>query len=218
MIELEHVTKTYRTTKGPHVVLDDVSLRFHAGEGIGVLGRNGAGKSTLLRIIGGAEAPTSGRVRRTSRVSWPIGFAGAFHGSLSGEANCRFVARIYAQDIDRVVDETRAFAEIGEYFFMPVRTYSSGMRARLAFGLSMAIDFDVYLIDEITAVGDKPFRKKCGEALEERRARAGLVLVSHDLAMIRRHCTRCLVVSRGALSDYDDVDEALKVYDQSLSA
>jgi capsular polysaccharide transport system ATP-binding protein len=218
MIELEHVTKIYRTTKGPHVVLDDVSIRFHPGEGIGIVGRNGAGKSTLLRIIGGAEMPTSGAIRRTSRVSWPVGFAGGFHGSLSGEANCRFVARIYGQDIERVVDETRAFADIGEYFFMPVRTYSSGMRARLAFGLSMAIDFDLYLLDEITAVGDKPFRKKCSEALDARKARAGFILVSHDIAMIRRHCTRCAVLDGGVLRDYPTVDAASEYYDARLSA
>ena len=218
MIELEHISKAYRTTKGMHVVLDDVSIRFHPGEGVGILGRNGAGKSTLLRIIGGAEMPSAGTVRRTSRVSWPIGFGGGFNGSLTGEANCRFVARIYAQDIDRVVDETRAFAEIGEYFFMPVRTYSSGMRARLAFGLSMAIDFDLYLIDEITAVGDKPFRKKCTEALDDRRSRAGFILVSHDITMIRRHCTRCVVLDSGNLRDYPTVDEASNYYDSRLPA
>lgn len=218
MIELEHVSKAYRTTKGLHVVLNDVSIRFRPGEGVGIVGRNGAGKSTLLRIIGGAEMPTSGAIRRTGRVSWPVGFAGGFHGSLSGEANCRFVARIYGQDIDRVVDETRTFAEIGEYFFMPVRTYSSGMRARLAFGLSMAIDFDLYLLDEITAVGDKPFRKKCTEALDARRARSGFILVSHDMAMIRRHCTRCAVLDGGILRDYPTVDEASAFYDTRLQA
>ena len=218
MIDLQHVTKTYRTLHGTHVVLDDVSIRFLPGESTGILGRNGAGKSTLLRIIGGAEMPTAGVVRRTSRVSWPIGFAGGFHGSLSGEENCRFAARIYAQDIDRVVDETRAFADIGEYFFMPIRTYSSGMRARLAFGLSMSIDFDLYLLDEITAVGDKPFRKKCSAALDERRTRAGFILVSHDIALLRRHCTRCAVLDSGMLRSYDSVDDAARYYDTRLSA
>jgi len=218
MIELHRIHKTYQTTMGPHVVLRDVSIRFSPTESVGIFGRNGAGKSTLLRIIGGAEHPTSGTVVRTSRVSWPIGFTGGLHGSLTGEENCRFVARIYAQPIDRVVEETRAFADIGNYFFMPVRTYSSGMRARLAFGLSMSIDFDIYLVDEITAVGDKPFRKKCAEVLAERRQRTGLILVSHDLGMLRTHCTRGALLDGGTLRVFDTLEEASGAYEERLSA
>ncbi|MCA8972821.1 MAG: ATP-binding cassette domain-containing protein, partial [Planctomycetes bacterium] len=154
MIRLEGVTKAYRTTVGDHVVLDRIDADFPEAVSIGVLGRNGAGKSTLLRILGGAEQPDAGKVTRSGRVSWPIGFAGGFNSSLTGEENCRFVARIYDADLDEVIESTRAFADIGAYFRMPVRTYSSGMRARLAFGLSMAIDFDTYLVDEVTAVGD----------------------------------------------------------------
>ncbi len=173
MIELRKVTKVYKTKVGRNVVLDDISLTIPPRRGLGIIGRNGAGKSTLLRIIGGAEQPTAGDVIRRGRVSWPLGFAGGFNGSLTGEENCRFVARIYGLQYDYVVEKTRSFAEIGDYFFMPVRTYSSGMRARVAFGLSMAIDFDMYLVDEITAVGDKLFRKKCRAAFDERRERAG---------------------------------------------
>ncbi len=202
----------YKTNVGAHVVLHDVSLRIPLGVSVGILGRNGAGKSTLLRIIGGAEMPTAGTVRRSSRVSWPIGFSGAFHGSLTGEENCRFAARIYDQDIDRVVDETRAFADIGNYFYVPVRTYSTGMRARLAFGLSMAIDFDVYLVDEVTAVGDRVFRGKCHRALLERRSRGSLIVVSHNMKTIRDLCDKCAVLDRGTLTVYESVAAAEKIY------
>lgn len=218
MIELRHVTKTYYTTKGLHVVLRDVCVRLEPKDRIGILGRNGAGKSTLLRIIGGAEMPTSGDVTRTSRVSWPIGFGGGFNGSLSAEENCRFAARIYGHDIERVVRFTQEFAEIGDYFYMPVRTYSSGMRARVAFGLSMAIEFETYLIDEVTAVGDKPFRRKCARALAERRERSGLIMVSHDMDMLKTHCTRGALVARGTLRLFDTIDEAAEAYDKELAA
>src|SRR5690606_10305876 len=164
MIELRNVTKSYTTLHGPNVVLDDISIALPPRENIGILGRNGAGKSTLLRIIGGAEMPDEGEIIRHGKVSWPIGFAGGFNSSLTGEENCRFIARIYSQDVDRVVDEAREFAEIGDYFYMPIRTYSSGMRARLAFGVSMTMDFDCYLVDEVTAVGDRNFKDKCKRA------------------------------------------------------
>lgn len=212
MIELQNVTKVYQTNMGAHVVLHDVSLTVKLGQSLGLLGKNGAGKSTLLRIIGGAEMPTTGTVTRTSRVSWPIGFAGAFHGSLTGEENCRFAARIYAQDIDRVVEDTRLFADIGQYFYVPVRTYSTGMRARLAFGLSMSIDFDIYLVDEVTAVGDRTFRAKCSQALQERRKHGSLIVVSHNMATIRQLCDRCVVLDQGRLTMYESVKEAEKVY------
>jgi capsular polysaccharide transport system ATP-binding protein len=218
VIELRNVTKSYRTPFGPNVVLDDIT--FHVGplETMGILGRNGAGKSTLLRIIGGAEWPDSGEVVRRGLVSWPIGFTGGFNGSLTGEENCRFVARIYGQDIDRVIDETRAFADIGNYFYMPVRTYSSGMRARLAFGVSMAIEFDVYLVDEVTAVGDKRFRARGQKAFAERRERASLIMVSHDIGTLKDYCDQCALIENGRLRVFDSVDEAAAAYDQEVAA
>ncbi len=212
MLALQHITKVYHTGVGTHVVLHDVSFDVPLGTSLGILGKNGAGKSTLLRIISGAELATSGEVHRGDRVSWPIGFSGVFHGSLTGEENCRFAARIYAQDIDRVVDETRAFADIGRYFYVPVRTYSTGMRARLAFGLSMSIDFSVYLVDEITAVGDRTFQKKCTEALNEVRKDGSLIVVSHNMRTIRNLCDHCAVLDRGRMTVYDTVEEAEKVY------
>ncbi len=215
MIDLEHITKIYETNVGPHLVLDDVSLHLGAGESLGVLGRNGAGKSTLMRIIAGAEMPNRGTVRRSGRISWPIGFAGGLHGSLTGEENCRFVARIYGEDIRRVVEEAREFADIGKYFQVPVRTYSSGMRARLAFGLSMSIDFDVYLLDEVTAVGDRAFRRKCRRALRARRKTSSFVMVTHNLAPLRRRFKRCAVLDKGKLEVYESVREAAQAYRRS---
>jgi capsular polysaccharide transport system ATP-binding protein len=218
MIELRHITKAYRTGAGRNVVLDDVSVRFGPGEGVGILGSNGTGKSTLLRIIGGAEMPDSGQVIRRGLVSWPLGFQGGFNGSLTGEENCRFVARIYGQDVDRVVDESAEFAELGEYFYMPVRTYSSGMRARLAFGVSMAIDFDAYLVDEVTAVGDRRFRRKCKRAFNARRERAALIMVSHEMATIRSYCQRAGFLVDGKLEMFDSVDEAEAAYEERIAA
>lgn len=213
MIELRSVTKAYRTKVGDHVVLDRIDATFPERVSIGILGKNGAGKSTLLRILGGAEQPDAGKVIRKGRVSWPIGFAGGFNGSLSGEENARFVARIYGADIDDVVDFAERFAEIGDYFRMPVRTYSSGMRARLAFGLSMALDFDTYLVDEVTAVGDKSFQAKCHAAFADRRERSSVIVVSHQMSTIKKYCTRAAVLNHGRLEFYDDLDEAAAAYE-----
>lgn len=213
MIELRGVTKVYTGTRVPLVVLNSIDAHFPARESIGILGKNGAGKSTLLRLLGGAELPDAGRVIRRGRISWPIGFAGGFQASLSGAENCRFVARIYHANIDRVIAFTREFADIGEHFDRPIRTYSSGMRARLGFGLSMAIDFDVYLVDEVTAVGDTRFQEKCRAAFEERRARSSLIMVSHDIETLKKHCTRCAVVHGGKLHFFDTVDEANAMYE-----
>lgn len=217
MIALRNISKWYRTIRGRHVVLDDISLDLAPHTAIGILGRNGAGKSTLMRIIAGAEMPSAGRVTRRGRISWPIGFAGGFSGALSGAQNCRFVARIYGQDVDYVVARTQEFAEIGEYFYEPVRTYSSGMRTRVAFGLSMAIDFDLYLVDEVVSVGDRLFRKKCRQAFADRRERAGLIMVSHDVATLSEYCTSCAVLENGALRVYDTVAEAAAVYEAQTS-
>ncbi len=214
MIRLTEVTKAYRTRAGLHVVLDSITCPIPLGSNLGILGGNGAGKSTLLRILAGIELPDVGRVERAGRVSWPIGFSGGFSGSLTGEENCRFVARVYGQDVDRVVGFARDFAEIGEYFFMPVRTYSSGMRARLAFGLSMAIDFDYYLVDEVTAVGDKRFQERCREAFRERSAHASVIIVSHQMNTIRDYCDRVAVLRSGRLQLFDDLEEAAREYER----
>lgn len=213
MIELEHVSKEYPTKAGPNKVLDSVSFSFPPRTNIGILGKNGVGKSTLLRIIAGTEQPDSGSVVRRGMVSWPIGFSGGFSGSLTGEENCRFVARIYGADIDEVVGLTADFAELGNYFYMPVKTFSSGMRARLAFGLSMAIEFDAYLVDEVTAVGDSVFQAKCRKAFAERSERSSVIIVSHSMSTVRDYCRRCAVLTGGKLQSFDSVDEASAVYE-----
>jgi capsular polysaccharide transport system ATP-binding protein len=218
MIELRNITKSYRTPYGPNVVLDDISVVLPPKQSIGIVGHNGAGKSTLLRIIGGAEMPDYGEVIRCGKISWPIGFAGGFNGSLTGEENCRFVARIYGQDVDRVIDETREFAEVGKYFYMPIRTYSSGMRARVAFGLSMAIDFDMYLVDEVTAVGDKKFRAKCQKAFADRQQHSALIMVSHSMATLKEYCQRGALLNKGRLEVFDTIDEAAAAYDERVAA
>ena len=212
VLELQGVTKAYRTMAGEHIVLDRIDLSFSPGVSVGILGSNGAGKSTLLRILGGAEHPDAGTIVRRGRVSWPIGFAGGFNGSLSGEENSRFVARIYGADVDEVVDYARAFADIGEYFRMPVRTYSSGMRARLAFGLSMAVEFDVYLVDEVTAVGDARFQETCRAAFAERQERSSVIMVSHQISTLKGYCSKFALLRNGKLEMYDDLASVEKVY------
>lgn len=213
MIELKNITKIYQTHVGSNVVLDNISFSFPPRTNIGILGKNGAGKSTLLRVIAGTEQPDSGSVHHGGTVSWPIGFGGGFNGSLSGEENCRFVARIYGCDVDEVVGFTMHFAELGDYFQMPVKTYSSGMKARLAFGLSMAVEFDVYLVDEVTAVGDARFQQKCRQAFQERSGRSSVIVVSHHLNTINDYCEQCAVLRDGKLSSFASVSEARRVYE-----
>ena len=213
MIEVHNLSKAYPLRHGMNQVLDDISITFPTGENIGILGRNGAGKSTLLRILANIEQPDSGDVIRHQRVSWPIGFSGGFNGSLTGAENSRFVARIYGADVDEISKYTREFSELKDYFFMPLRTYSAGMRARLAFSLSMAIDFSVYLIDEVTAVGDKPFQQKCRAAFAERRERSSVILVSHNLNTVKQYCKKCAVLTDGKLQMFDTVNAAAEVYE-----
>lgn len=218
MIQLQDVIKRYKVKTGWHTVLDGVDLDIEEGRSIGILGLNGAGKSTLIRIIGGAEKPDAGRVIRTSRVSWPIGFSGCFHGSLSGRENLRFVSRVYGADIRKVTDYVEDFAELGEYMDMPVNTYSSGMRSKLAFGLSMAVGFDFYLIDEAYSVGDATFRKKAEQALKEKAATSTLIFVSHSLTAVKQNCVCGAVLHAGHLTYYPAIDDAIKVYTEICNA
>jgi capsular polysaccharide transport system ATP-binding protein len=213
MLRLSRITKRYKTSHGSKTVLDDVNLQIERGEKWGVLGTNGSGKSTLVRVVAGAEAPTSGHVGHSMSVSWPLAFGGGFQGGISGLDNARFVARVYGADIREVVDYVESFAELGAAMREPVMTYSSGMRARLAFGLSLAIDFDCLLIDEIVAVGDHRFREKCNVELYQKRAHKGWILVSHDPAFVREHCTHAAVLNKGRLTVADSVDEAIRTYE-----
>lgn len=216
MIQLREVTKTYRTGRTRKVLMRGVTLTLPRGRSVGLLGRNGAGKSTLLRMIGGSVEPDSGVIERHVDVSWPLGFGGGFHASLTGAQNARFVARIYGVDTDAMVERVADFAELGAFLHMPISTYSSGMRARLAFGVSMAVDFDVYLIDEITAVGDAAFRRKCTAAFQAKAEKADIVMVSHAPSVIKEYCDCAVVLEDGATTFYDDIGDGLAAHDQNM--
>jgi capsular polysaccharide transport system ATP-binding protein len=212
MIALHRVCKSYRTRARRKTVLDNVNAVFDSGHNFGILGVNGAGKSTLIRLLAGSEPPDRGIVRRYARVSFPLGFGGTFHGALSGRENVAFIARIYGAAIGATIDYVEAFSELDEYFEMPVNTYSAGMRARLAFAACLAIDFDVYLIDEVTEIGDQRFRRKCADAFRERMSRSDIILVTHNVQTIRQYCDKGAVLADGELAVYDDIGTALGQY------
>ncbi|WP_322075027.1 ABC transporter ATP-binding protein [Burkholderia cenocepacia] len=213
MMHLLDVSKQYQTRSGRRLILDQVNLRVEPGERIGILGRNGAGKSTLIRLIGGSELPTSGQIFRSMSVSWPLAFSGGFQGSLTGLDNLRFVCRIYGKSHEAALPFVEDFSELGVYLREPVKKYSSGMRARLAFAISMAIEFDCFLIDEVIAVGDARFHEKCNVELFEKRKDRAMIIVSHDAGRIREHCTRACVLENGKLYHFDDVNEAYEYYE-----
>ncbi|MDN7930903.1 ATP-binding cassette domain-containing protein [Burkholderia metallica] len=216
MISLTNVHKTYQTRSGPREVLKGLNLQVEKGQKIGILGRNGAGKSTLIRLISGAELPTRGRVQRNMSISWPLAFGGAFQGSLTGLDNLRFVCRIYNAPIKRAIPFVENFSELGAYLREPVKKYSSGMRARLAFAISMAIEFDCFLIDEIVAVGDQRFHEKCHYELFEKRRDRAMIIVSHDPSYIRAHCDSAALLTNGELVSYNSVDEAFHAYNATM--
>ena len=220
MIEVHNVYKRYQNHHGSEWVLKDVSFAVPRGVSVGVVGRNGAGKSTLLRLIGGMDAPNRGEIIRHGRVSWPIGLSGGFQGSMTGRQNTKFVARIHGDDesIEHIIDEVEAFAELGKSFDEPVRTYSTGMRSRLAFGLSLAFDFDLYLSDEATAVGDMAFRAKAKKAFEDRVGRAGLMMVSHGEGILKELCQAGIWLKDGEAIWFDRIHDALAEYRDSLKA
>jgi capsular polysaccharide transport system ATP-binding protein len=217
MIILRDVSKSYRTRSGMVSVLDKISLEVRPGEKLGILGRNGAGKSTLIRLISGAEQPDCGTVTRNMSVSWPIAFGGAFQGSLTGLDNLRFICRIYGVEPEGKVAFVQEFSELGRYLREPVKNYSSGMRARLAFALSMVIDFDCFLIDEVVSVGDDRFTKKCQTELFEKRGDRAMIIVSHNFNYIREHCRNILVLRDGRAAAFSDMEEAYRVYTSDVS-
>jgi len=216
MIRVERVDKIYPTHAGDSVVLKDVNFTIGRGEKIGILGRNGAGKSTLVRLLSGAERPTSGRIDRGMSVSWPIAFGGAFQSSLTGYDNYKFICRIHNVDPRDHLDFIQDFAELGKYFREPIKHYSSGMRARLAFAISMVVEFDCFLIDEVVAVGDVRFHEKCHIELFEKRADRAMLIVSHDAHFVRDHCDHAAVLERGELRMFDSVDDAYVYYDAKI--
>lgn len=212
MIHLKEVTKSYATRHGAYRVLNGVNALITRGEKIGVLGRNGAGKSTLIRILGGVERPTSGKVERCMNISWPLAFGGAFQGTLTGLDNLRFICRVYGVPHENKIAFIEEFAELGKYLREPVKTYSAGMRARLAFAISMAVDFDCFLIDEVITVGDVRFHAKCKHELFDKRADRSFIIVSHEVHNIRDHCERAFVLTDGKLLEFSDINEAIYFY------
>ncbi len=216
MISVEHVSKRYPTRSGWRDVLKDVSFTLNKGEKVGILGRNGAGKSTLIRLVSGVEPPTTGEIKRTMSISWPLAFSGAFQGSLTGMDNLRFICRIYDVDMDYVRDFTEEFSELGQYLYEPVKRYSSGMKARLAFALSLAVEFDCYLIDEVIAVGDSRFADKCKYELFERRKDRSIILVSHSYSAMKQYCDNAMVLDAGRMYHFDNMDAAYQHYNALL--
>jgi ABC-type polysaccharide/polyol phosphate transport system ATPase subunit len=208
MISVRNVRKTYPTRSGPKLVLDNISFDLRKGERLGILGRNGAGKSTIVRLVSGAERPTSGTIETDMSISWPLAFGGAFQHNLTGKDNVRFISRLYNQDFERNFAYVEKFAELGPYLREPFRSYSSGMKARLAFAISMIIEFDCFLIDEIASVGDARFHEKCNHELFERRGDRAMIIVSHDAAYVRDHCSRWAVLHNGKLALHDDFEVA----------
>ncbi|MGC2411390.1 MAG: ABC transporter ATP-binding protein [Stellaceae bacterium] len=216
MIALDGVAKAYPTTGGRKIVLEDTTVAFAPGHNFGILGANGVGKSTLIRLLAGSELPDRGSIRRDARVSFPLGFGGTFHGALSGRENVAFIARVYGAGLNATLRFVEEFAELGEYFAMPVNTYSAGMRARLAFGTCLAIDFDIYLIDEVTEIGDERFRRKCAALFRERLRRSDIILATHNSHTIHQYCDRGAVLADGRLELFDDIASAFERYRRLL--
>lgn len=213
MITLDNVTKYYPTKFGRYYVLKDVSFTLPGDRNIGILGANGAGKSTLLRLLGGMDMPNKGKVTRHSRVSWPLALSGGFQGSMTGRENTRFVCRIHGVHDTAAVEEwVKEFSEIGKHFELPIKGYSSGMKSKFSFAVSMAFDFDIYLTDEITSVGDARFKQKCIDVFTQKRQTASLIMVSHDMKTLRQQCDMGIVLQNGQLTLHDNIEDAITIY------
>ncbi|HAN1961797.1 TPA: ABC transporter ATP-binding protein [Escherichia coli] len=215
MIKIENLTKSYRTPTGRHYVFKDLNIEIPSGKSVAFIGRNGAGKSTLLRMIGGIDRPDSGKIITNKTISWPVGLAGGFQGSLTGRENVKFVARLYAkqEELKEKIEFVEEFAELGKYFDMPIRTYSSGMRSRLGFGLSMAFKFDYYIVDEVTAVGDARFKEKCAQLFKERHKESSFLMVSHSLNSLKEFCDVAIVFKNSyIIGYYENVQSGIDEY------
>lgn len=216
MVRFENLSKSFWLKGEEKVVIDRLNVTLPTGKSLGLLGRNGAGKSTLLDIIAGVQPPDTGRVVSDGTMSWPVGFGGSFHPQMTGRQNTRFVARIYGVDTEGLLDFVLGFSELGRMIDSPVRTYSSGMRARLGFGLSMGIQFDTYLVDEVTAVGDKSFNNKSRAVFLDRVKNASAIMVSHQMGKLRDFCDAGVVLNNGKLEYFDDLEEAIDRHEEIL--
>ncbi len=216
MIELRNLTKIYNTGGHEKVICENLNMVLPSRKSVALLGRNGTGKSTLLNMVAGLVPPTSGEVVTTGSMSWPVGFSGSFSQDLTGAQNVKFVARVYGADTEETRDFVEEFADLGEHFHMPVRTYSSGMRSRLAFGLSMAFQFDTYLVDETTAAGDGAFREKSNALFLARMQHSGAVVVNHSMRMIREICDVGVVLEGGQATYFEDLEEAIGAHEDNM--
>lgn len=220
MIEVKNLTKSYFYKGQRHFVFKNLNFRIEKGQSVALLGRNGAGKSTLLQILGGIDQPDTGVIKYDCTISWPVGLVGGFQGSLTARENITFVSKIYNKNTPSFIQEkikmVENFAEIGEYFDRPFKTYSSGMRSRITFGLSMAFDFDVYLIDEVTSAGDERFRKKSRETLERKHKKSDFIMVDHNLWGLKFHCDKAMLLHKGELLQFDDLEEGIAMHKKFL--
>jgi len=217
MIRFENLSKSFWVNGHRKVVIDNLTAELPSGKSLALLGRNGAGKSTLLQMIGGLLPPDTGRVISKGTLSWPVGFGGSFHRALTGAQNIRFIARIYGVDTDSLIAFVEDFADLGQHFHMPVRSYSSGMRSRLAFGASMGIYFDTYLVDEVTAVGDADFKRKSRAVFRERMKQSSAIMVSHDMQQVRQFCDAGVVLERGKISYFDNLEDAIAMHEAHMA-
>jgi len=218
MIELRNVSKSYRTLHGPKRVFRDLSFTIPPDRNIALIGRNGAGKSTMMRMLCGLDMPDRGRIITDKKISWPVGLTGGFQGSLTGRQNAKFVCRVLGAEglaMTKLIKYVEDFAEIGEYFDQPVKTYSSGMRARLAFGLSLAFEFDYYLVDEAMSVGDAHFREKATTEFRNRAGKANIILVTHGMGQVRKLCDFVLLLEKGQVTPFEDVEEGIRAYQET---
>ncbi|MCT4685290.1 MAG: ABC transporter ATP-binding protein [Roseicyclus sp.] len=216
MIRFENLTKGFEVNGQRKLVIDDLTLTIETGRSLALLGRNGAGKSTLMSIIAGNMRPDAGQVVSDGTISWPIGQTGSVHPQMTGAQNVRFLARVYGVDTTELTAFVEDFAQLGDHFHMPVRTYSAGMRARLSFGLSMGIKFDIYLIDEVTSAGDAAFRARSAALFHERMTSSDAIMVNHNLSELREFCSAALLLEHGKLSYFEDLDEAIELHKRSL--
>jgi len=215
MIEAHNLTKSYHTLKGRYFVFRNLSFTIEPGQNVALLGRNGQGKSTLLNLLAGQDKPDKGEIICNETISWPIGLSSVFQGSLTGRENVKFVARVHGANVREVAQYVEDFAEIGTHFDMPVNTYSSGMRGRVAFGLSLAFSFDYYLIDEALSVGDAQFKQKATDALRKKVSNAHIILASHGMSQVRQMCNTVLLLRNGTIERYDDVNEGIAAYEKA---